>query len=340
MTEKHQARLPGVEYDDGIHLTGSVLWFDSSKALDLCFVSHAHYGHMARHRKILATDKTVSLFRHRVGAADALSCPFNKPFNLGELIIELLPAGHVLGSAQLHVIQGGKTLVYTGDINLVPSRTSEGIAIKECDVLVIESTFGHPRYIFPPRNELEARIIKFVEEALDSQATPVVFAHSLGRAQEVIKILLDKGHKVRAHSSIYEIVKIYREFGIHMKEVRLFRGTPAKGEVVVFPPHLRSSKAILKLRKIRTVYLSGWAIDRQTKDKFRVDTAIPLTDHADFEGLKEYVVKANPKKVYVTHGFDELFARTLRDMGFDATSLVRPKQLDLFKKPQDHGPLP
>src|SRR4051794_25029293 len=104
----------------GLHLTGTPLWFDARRKSELSFVSHAHSDHIARHERVIATSATLKLMTHRLGElSSALPVPYNRPFELGPLHVELLPAGHILGSAQIRVTcADGHRVVYSGDINL------------------------------------------------------------------------------------------------------------------------------------------------------------------------------------------------------------------------------
>jgi putative mRNA 3-end processing factor len=331
---RQRARAPGllpeVEYAGGIHLTGTPLWFDATHPMDLCFVSHAHMDHVARHRRIFATDRTVRLYEHRVGRTSALTCPYRRPFALGDLTIELFPAGHILGSAQVRVRTERGDLVYTGDLNLEGSRTAERAQVVPCDVLVIEATYGHPRYVFPPRAQVEAQVVAFVLRAFDDGAIPVLFAYPLGKAQEAVKLLGDRGIHTRVHASIYEICRIYRRFGVDLPLVHRFQGTPAPREVVIFPFRLQGSRAIRALKKVRTAALTGWAVDPAARRRYRTDEAFPLSDHADFPALLRYVELARPSRVYTLFGHAEDLARVLRQKGVDAAPLVPPRQLELF----------
>src|SRR5687767_5453138 len=123
----------------GLHLRGTPLWLDARKRTELSFVSHAHSDHIARHHRVIATAPTLRMMTHRLGQLPAaLPVPYGRPFELGGLYVELLPAGHMLGSAQIRVIlPDGSRVVYTGDLNLAPSLTAEAAEVAECDALVI-----------------------------------------------------------------------------------------------------------------------------------------------------------------------------------------------------------
>src|SRR5438034_11658596 len=91
----------------GLHLSGTALAFDAPRKSELSFVSHAHSDHIARHERVIATAPTIRLMAHRLGKVNSpLAVPYNRPFDLGPNNVELLSAGHILGSAQIRVILG------------------------------------------------------------------------------------------------------------------------------------------------------------------------------------------------------------------------------------------
>ena len=79
---------------------------------------------------------------------------------------------------------------------------------------------------------------------------------------------------------------------------------------------------IENIARKRTAVLTGWAMDKGNRYFNGVDQVIPLSDHADFSELSEYVKRAQPKKIYTVHGFAE-FVESLREKGFDAEPLKR-----------------
>jgi len=314
----------------GMRLRGPSLYLDAVQPTNLCFVSHAHGDHAARHQRVLATSATLQVLTRRLGKLpSALPVPFHQSFTLDGLDLELVPAGHVLGSAQLRVTAKGRTVAYTGDLNTAPALTAEPHGIAFCDVLVVESTFGTPKYRFPPREETYKAIHDFARKALDEGATPVLFAYTLGKSQEAMKLLADAGLAVAAHSTIADLAEVYAGLGCPLPH-RRFDGEIRKGEVLVFPMHLTRSRALDKLGPAKTAVLTGWALDPGTRYRYGTDAAFPLSDHADFDGLLTYVQQTGARKVLTVHGFAKELAACLRDRGFDAQPLATPRQLELF----------
>jgi putative mRNA 3-end processing factor len=316
----------------GLHLSGTVLALDAHRKGELSFVSHAHADHIARHDRVIATAPTLRLMAHRLGAlAGPLSVPYNRPFALGPLTLELLPAGHILGSAQLRVTRpDGRRIVYTGDLNLVPALTAEPAQVALCDTLVIESTFGHPRYVFPDRGEVLQAVEAWVRAALERGATPVLLGYALGKAQEVITSLTRRGYAVVAHASICDISNLYREFGVEVGPVRRFDNTWKPGEVGVFPPHAWRFQRLSRPWPRETAVLTGWAVDGGAARRYGADVAFPVSDHADCAALVRYARATGATEVVTHHGFARELADALSAVGLDARVLGKPKQLSLF----------
>ncbi len=315
-------------------VAGSSLHLDARRRVECAFVSHAHGDHIGRHDRTIATPATLSLMRHRLGEpkrrkTEALPAGFREPFGLGELTLELFPAGHVLGSAQLRVVRGGIALGYSGDLCTEPTHAAEPAEVMACDVLVLESTFGHPRYVFPPKDETLRAIRKFVDDALADGATPVLLGYALGKAQEILKYLADAGYRCAAHPVVHAVNRVYEAHGVSFPNVRALPPEgPDAGEVVVAPPHLARSPAMRGVRRRRTAVLTGWAVDGARH--FHADAAFPLSDHADFPSLLRYAKATGASRVFTVHGFADVLAEALRKEGLRAEPLVEERQLELL----------
>jgi Cft2 family RNA processing exonuclease len=309
-----------IEFDNGIHIRGTGLRLDARRKSDFCFISHAHADHAVKHNQILATRETAKLFEHRYGKARFMTLEYNRPTKLNDMKLELFPSGHILGGAQILVEKEGVRIVYTGDFKLRRSLTAPSAQVKKCDILIMESTFGRPQYMFPRPSEVRAQMTEFVEDSLSRGKTPVFLAYSLGKAQEAMKILSNKGYGISVHEKIYEIAKIYEEFGVRFRGYRLYQGGNLDGRVLITPPQSRRSRVIESIPRKRTAILTGWAVDARVGHYSGIDKAIPLSDHADFSELLDYVRRARPKKIYTVHGFAE-FVKFLEEKGFDAQPL-------------------
>ncbi len=315
-----------IECKNGVHLKGTDLWLDAKRKADFCFVSHAHADHAVRHTEILATRETARLFEHRYGKAKFNILEYNRPKILKGVKVQLFPSGHILGGAQILMERDGTKIVYTGDFKLRKSLTAEKAEIKKCDILIMESTFGRPRYVFPHPQQIHTRMIQFVEDAQAKGEIPIFLAYSLGKAQEAMKILSNRGFKLFVHPTIYNIVKIYEEFGVKFKNYELFQTGNLGDRVLIVPPQMKRSRMIENIPRKRMAMLTGWAMDSGVINHVRGDEAIPLSDHADFSELIQYVKKAQPEKIYTMHGFAE-FVGFLREEGFDAEPLKESNEV-------------
>lgn len=317
-------------YDKSIRLLDSLLTLDARNYSEACCISHAHTDHIRTHRRVFATPPTIAFMKQRVRNVHATAIRFNEPFDFDGYRITFLPAGHILGSAQILVERDGQRLLYSGDFKLGESATAEALQPAACEVLIMECTFGHPRYEFPPREQIIARLCDWARAALQQDETPTIFAYALGKSQEAMKILSDNGFALSVHPSILRLAKVYEDFGCQFGDVLSYRkGEPMANRVLVLPSSARRTRQVEKIADKRTLYLSGWAIDAGAKFRFGVDEALPLSDHADFPGLIEYVRRVNPKKIFTTHGPAD-FARHLRALGYDAEPLAPQAQRELF----------
>jgi putative mRNA 3-end processing factor len=331
------ARRPPVEIHRGeLRVSGSSLHLDARRRVECAFVSHAHGDHIGRHDRTIATEATLALMRHRLGEpkrrkTEALPAGFRSPFGLGELTLELFAAGHVLGSAQIRVTgRSGVALGYTGDLCTEPTHAAERAEVMACDVLVLESTFGHPRYVFPSKAEVLGAVRAFVDDTLSDGKTPVLLGYALGKAQEILKYLSDAGYRCAAHPVAHAVNRVYEAHGVSLPNVRALPPEgPEPGEVVVAPPHLARSPAMRGVRRRRTAILTGWAVDGARF--FRgADAAFPLSDHADYPALVRYAKATGAARVFTVHGHADALAAALRKEGLRAEPLREHAQLELL----------
>ncbi len=316
----------------GIHLPQIGWWLDAHSGVARSFVSHAHSDHIAPHREIVCTAATARLLRERLsGSRREHVLAYGRTEQITpDTTVTLHPAGHILGSAQClltHEREG--TLLYTGDFKLHAGGAAEGCAAPRADVLIMETTFGLPRYRFPPAAEVLQAIANFCRESLAEGATPVLFAYSLGKSQELIRGLAPAALPLMLHPQTLKFARIYGELGVDLPPCREFAADECGGHVVICPPPWGPASLLRSIPRPRTAMVSGWALDPGAIYRYRCDAAFPLSDHADFAELLAFVDRVQPRLVYTVHGFAVEFAQTLRTRGLEAWALGRDNQLEL-----------
>ena len=331
----------------GVHLPELKLWLDAHEAIgpeELAFVSHAHSDHTARHARVLFTPPTQALMRSRVsGEREEIMLEYGQRVGLPEFpdaAVTLVPAGHILGSAMILVEAGGESLLYTGDFKLRRGLAAEVCEPRKADKLIMETTFGLPKYVFPPSTEVMKGIVRFCREALDHGEIPVLLGYSLGKCQEMLCGLMDAGLPIMLHPHVAKLTAIYSRFGVNFPAYEELDPAGAATYVVLAPPGV-SLVALQRNRPpLRTAMLTGWALDAGAQFQYRAGKAFPLSDHADFQDLLEFVRLVEPREVFTLHGFAAEFAATLRQQGIAAQALGAVEQMDLgFGSPSTPTPL-
>lgn len=321
-----------VLYRRGIHLPGPNLWLDPHDPQASAWVTHGHADHVQRHDQVFTTVATAAIMRLRgVTRCEFRTLPFGQPHSFGPATVTLYPAGHILGSAQVLVEWDGTRLLYSGDFKLRSCRSAETVEVPEADVVVMETTFGKPRYRFPETEAVEAQIRSFCTETLEQGETPVLFCYSLGKGQEVLACLEGVDYPIYLHSAHWKMANLYRDMGVKLPRFEKYQPGQKLDGVLLCASGCRRGRWFNNLPRIRTAYISGWAIDSGARWRFGTDAAFPLSDHADYDDLLEYVRRTGAKVVHTMHGFAEEFARDLRRLGYCAEPLREPGlQLALF----------
>lgn len=323
-----------VRFQRGLYLPELDLWLDPWDAKPCAFVSHAHADHFARHESALCSDVTAVLLHERFHLAEnrIQALAFHVPLVRGGFRLRLLPAGHISGSAMLHVtrIKDNASLLYTGDFKTRRGRTAEPVNFLAADTLILETTFGLPCFEFPNLMEIEASILRFVNDAFTDGETPVLFGYSLGKAQEALAFLAEHQIPALLHPTVAAMTTVCRAAGVTtLPEPLVFDGHVVPGHVVIAPPNAIRSKLLRGMKTKRTAMLTGWAMQPGSKYRYRVDEVIPLSDHADHPGLMECIQRVRPKKILTVHGFAKEFAAELRAKHMDAWCAMGGDQLEL-----------
>lgn len=286
-------------------------------------VSHAHGDHIPwEAEEAWASPESCDIMAIRKPDLRAHPIPWRERTRVGNVWITLRPAGHILGSALVHLeAPSGETLLYTGDTKIRDSLTAVPAEFTEADVLVLESTFGLPVYRFPPAEEVHARMAAFAREAITAGEVPVFLGYALGKAQEILAVLRDAGVPTVAHGAVYTMCQVYERHGVVFPTTRAYAPGNLAGAALVVPPSFRSHPMVTRLKE-SVAYCSGWALLSRSRVQKDADILVPLSDHADFPGLCEIVQRVRPRRVLTNHGYADVFAHLLRKQGHDAQPLA------------------
>jgi DNA ligase 1 len=319
-----------VRYERGIFLPDQDIWLDPWDAKPFAYVSHAHSDHIAAHAEIIVSERTARLMQARLpGERNEHILPFGVTTTVRGLEVMLIPAGHIFGSAQFFLQTADSSLLYTGDFKLRHGKSAEPAEWRQADTLIMETTYGLPRYRLPSTEKVVQEIVAFCRDTLDEGAVPVLLGYSLGKAQEILCALAEANLKPMLHGSVFQMTRIYEQFGQSFCEYERYQPNEIKGKVLICPPSANRSRMLEKIPKKRVAMISGWAVEPNAIYRYQVDAAFPLSDHADYNDLLRYVELVQPKRVLTLHGFAAEFARDLRDRGHEAWALSAENQLEL-----------
>lgn len=330
--------MPALDFhfrDGGIYLPRLRLWLDPHLPRDeLVFVSHAHSDHTADHREVILSAPTARLMAARLGGQrieHALAFHEPRTFRRGddEFRITLFPAGHIFGSAMSLIEAGGESLLFTGDFKLRRGLSAEACQPVHANVLIMETTYGRPQYRFPSTEDVMRGVVRFCREALDNDETAVLYGYSLGKSQEILCALGEAGLPIVLHGTVFNMTRIYEQFGHCFPPYEKYEAGKAQGKVVLCPPSVSGSAMLRNLGKTRCAVLTGWAVDPGCKYRYRCEAAFPLSDHADYPDLIDFVKQVQPGRVHTLHGFAGDFAATLRGLGYQAAALSEDEQMVL-----------
>ena len=132
--------------------------------------------------------------------------------------LTLQPAGHLLGSAliHLHIGEGLHNILYTGDMYFGPSRLFEPAFTNftRVETVILESTYGRAEDIKPSRKDSEARLMQIINDTMKKGGKVLIPSFAVGRAQEVMCILASNGfeHPVYMEGMLWDATAIHTAY--------------------------------------------------------------------------------------------------------------------------------
>lgn len=283
-------------------------------------ITHGHADHArAGHGAVLATAETLAIMAVRYGE---MFTERRQTLAIGEVVdingvsVWMVPAGHVLGSAQVVVEYRGTRIVTTGDYKRRRDPTCAAFEPVPCDVFISEATFGLPVFQHPDTASEVRKLLRSVEQF--PERTHLVGAYALGKAQRVICHLREEEYDkpIYIHGAMQKLCALYEELGVALgpleaATVERKRGEKDKfaGEIVICPPSAIQSTWARRFSDPLPVFASGWMRVRQRAKQRGVELPLIMSDHADWDELTTTVREVDPAQLWVTHGREDALCR-------------------------------
>ncbi|MEM2487162.1 MAG: MBL fold metallo-hydrolase [Thermoproteota archaeon] len=313
---------------------GTLLKPGSDSSADYVFISHAHLDHIRKSPQNLEAICSEETF--------ILSALRGIGLKRVEKHFPLFDSGHILGSKAILLEARNGTILYTGDINTSPLGDIPRQRFPKVHTLIIESNYGSPNLVFPPRHELVKEAVDYLRENLSKNRPVVLMGYPLGKSQHIQMIFDSFLPDVEKYTSpsILRYNDVYRLFSLTIESKNIMYSQsqilPKGYNWVLYYPNISGRNAFMQVLKKKynavLIGFSGRSLLNDYEETLNIDKAFPLSDHADFRGLLKIVEETSPQKVFTIHGFSKRFSRELRKSGYEAYDLnsMKEKCIKLF----------
>jgi len=316
-------RAPLLVFNDkGIYCEQADVYLDPWKPVTNAIITHGHADHSRYgHRNYVTHHTNVPIIRHRLGEISVTGKDWNETFTVNGVKFSLHPAGHIIGSAQVRVEYKGEVWVFTGDYKTEDDGIAVPYEVVKCDTFITECTFGLPAFNWLPQSEVFADINNWWTENQAEGKTSVLFGYSLGKAQRLLKHIDPAIGRIYTHGAIENMTEVIRPMVDLPPTIRVTRETKKEdlaGSIVLAPPSAHGSVWLRKMTPFVTGVASGWMAFRGARARRAVDRGFVLSDHCDWYGLLNSIKATGAERIIATHGYSDIFARYLRELGYDA----------------------
>lgn len=300
----------------GIHVVPADVWVDPSRPVPRALVTHGHADHArGGHGQTIATPATLAIMELRYNTRQGASpAQYGESVSLGGGVrATFLPAGHVLGSAQILLEHAGERVIITGDYKRAPDPTCAPFQVTPCDIFITEATFGLPVFTHPPIRDEISKLLKSLQD--EPESCVLVGAYALGKAQRVIAELRASGHHdvIWLHGAMEAMCRLYEEHAVALGDLRLVSDAPSKealrGSIVIAPPSALNDRWSRRLPEPVTAMASGWMRVRGRARQRGVELPLVISDHADWNELTQTIAEVNAQEAWITHGREEALLR-------------------------------
>ena len=314
---------------EGLYCAPGDFYIDPVRPVARAVITHGHADHArAGHDAVLATGATLDIMGERYGAEFAVAkqaAAYGETVDRDAVQVTLVPAGHVLGSAQVAVRWKGLTMVVSGDYKRRRDPTCRAFEPVPCEVFISEATFGLPVFRHPADSHEIARLLRSLAQF--PERAHLVGAYALGKAQRIICLLREAGYDrpIYVHGALERLNALYRRHGVDLGPLEPATTTAKKnfaGEIIVAPPSTLQDRWSRRFPDPVAAFASGWMQVRARARQRGVELPLVISDHADWDELTATVDELRPGELWITHGREEALARWAELRGIPARALA------------------
>ncbi len=313
----------------GLYCEPGGFHIDPAAPVERSVITHGHSDHARPgHARVLATSETLAIMRQRYGegAGGSLqSVRYGERVAIGEVALRLVPAGHILGSAQAVIEHRGSRVVVSGDYKRRPDPTCAPFEPIACDLFITEATFGLPVFRHPPDSHEIEKLLHSVH--LFPDRAHLVGVYARGKCQRLLALLREAGYDepVYLHGALTGLTELYRQHGIALGPVLPWSEASQadfKGRIVLAPPAALADRWPRRLPDPVTALASGWMRVKQRAKARGVELPLVISDHADWGELTQTLDDVGAPEIWVTHGREEALVHYAATRGLNARALA------------------
>lgn len=326
---------------NGIYCAEADVYIDPWKPVDKALITHGHSDHSRHgHKAYLCTHASVPIIKHRLGQSiNIRGIAYDESIYVNGVKFSFHPAGHIIGSAQIRVEGKGETWVVSGDYKIEDDGISGVFEPVKCTHFITESTFGLPVYKWKDQSEVFKEINDWWKENQALGKTTIITAYSLGKAQRILHNIDHTIGKIYTHGAIAKMNDAITASGVDLVKTELIQGETKPqdfaGSLIITPSSGLGSPWMKRFKNISVGIASGWMMLRGARRRRGADRGFVLSDHCDWDGLNKAIKATGAENIYPTHGYTEIYARYLREQGYNAQPLETEFEGESLEKKEE-----
>lgn len=313
----------------GLYCAPGDFYIDPTRPVDRAVITHGHADHARPgNNSVMATRQTLDIMRVRYGerAGNTLQAlNYGESISIDGVTVGMVPAGHILGSAQVVIDWKGYRAAVSGDYKRASDPTCASFEVVKCDLFITEATFGLPVFVHENAAAEAARLTASL--AASTHRTHLLGVYGLGKCQRMISLVRSAGYEkpIYLHGALQGLCDYYIAQGVELGELCPFTDVQPdnlKGQLVLCPPTAIADRWSRRMSDPLTAFASGWMRVRARARQRGAEFPIIVSDHADWPELLQTISDVEADEIWVTHGREDALLHQISAMGLKGRALA------------------